>query len=221
MISTFALTLTIAAAVIAILSNVQIPLVGMVATRTSLSPTFINTDTQSLLVDSASKRPDDQRTTVQGKKEVARIEATVDPAVRLTGARNVEVEAIWRLLNSLPIGTLIGAGFGSKFEMDYVSPNNYERVTYSREQADVMPAHIAMTSGLPLSILFTSVLVIVFWRMFSNLGALQQMDRTVSLFSISLAIDILLGFNGTNALFWSSVGYATMRSLDSGKIIPK
>ncbi|MBR1249476.1 hypothetical protein JQ609_21415 [Bradyrhizobium sp. AUGA SZCCT0169] len=204
-ISIFVLTPMIAAATISILSTVQIPLMGMVGTRLSSSPSFINTDTKSRMADSGSKMA----------------EATVDPLVRLTGARNVEIEAIWQLLSSKPNEFLIGAGFGSKFEMDYVSPNNYDRVRYTREQADVMPAHIAMTSGLPLAILFTGILVVVFCRMFSRLGELQHMDRTFSLFSISLLIDILLGFNPTNALVWSSIGYATMRSLDSGTITSK
>lgn len=204
---TFVMTPLIGVAAISILSFVQIPLVGTVATRISSSPTFIDTNTNSRLADSASS--------VQ-KEQVERDEANVSPLVRWTSARNIEVEAVARLLNSRPFGTLVGAGFGSEFDMDYISPNNYERVVYPREQADVMPAHIAMTSGWPLSIFFTAALVLSSWRMFARLNALQHMDRTFALFSVSLFLDIMLGFNGTNALVWTSVGYATMRSLKPG-----
>ena len=150
-----------------------------------------------------------------------RMEAKLDPMLRLTGARNVEVGAVWKLLKSRPTGILLGAGFGSRFEMAYLSPNDYEPVGYTRDQADVMPAQIAFTSGLPLSILFTAILFITFWRMFSRLDTLQGIDRTFSLFSLTLAIDIMLGFSGTDALMWSSIGYATMRSLGPTTIASK
>lgn len=210
--STFAMALMIGVAVTSILSSVQIPLLGMVAKRISFSPSFIDTNTNSRLTDSAPRSADDDNKNVTAQQK----EATVVPLVRWTSARNVEVEAVARLLNSRPIGALVGAGFGSQFEMDYISPNNYERVLYAREQADVMPAHIAMTSGWPLSIFFTAILVVLLWRMFARLDALQHMDRTFALFSVSLFLDILLGFNGTNALVWTSVGYATMRTLKPG-----
>jgi len=214
--STFAMALMIGVAVTSILPSVQIPLLGMVATRISSSPSFIDTDTNSRLADPAPPDDDNKNMTVLQKEQVARQEAAVAPLVRWTSARNIEVEAVARLLNSRPIGALVGAGFGSQFEMDYISPNNYERVFYPREQADVMPAHIAMTSGWPLSIFFTIVLVVLLWRMFARLDALQHMDRTFALFSVSLFLDIMLGFNGTNALVWTSFGYATMRSLKPG-----
>jgi hypothetical protein len=140
------------------------------------------------------------------------MEADLDPMLRLTSARNVEVEAVWRLINSAPMGLLIGAGLGSKFEMKYISPNDYQAVSFMRDQADIMPGHIAMTSGLPLSILFTVVLFVVFWRIFVRLDELQEIDRTLAIFSLSLTLDLLLGFNGTNPVTWSAIGYATMRS---------
>jgi hypothetical protein len=50
---------------------------------------------------------------------------------------------------------------------------------------------------------------------FARLDALQHMGRTVALFSVSLFLDIMLGFNGTNPLVWTSIGYATMSALRS------
>jgi hypothetical protein len=231
--ATFALTLTIAVTTVSILSTVKIPLLGMVATRISSQPSFIDTDTNSRMADlmprttdskspagpntgAQRKEPINRKEQIARKEEFTRKEATVSTMVRWTGARNVEVEAIWQLLNSRPLGFLIGAGFGSGFEMDYISPNDYERVNYPRDQADVMPSHVAMTSGWPLSLLFTAVIVVAYWRMFFRLDALPQMDRTFALFALSLFLDVMLGFNGTNAVAWCSIGYATMRSLNPG-----
>ncbi len=222
-ISIFVLAPVIALGTVSILSTLQIPLVKMVGERISSSPSFIDTDTNLRISDSGPQKagspprsPAEQNVATERNNEFVRKEATVDPWVRWTGARNVEVKAIQQLLSSQPTGTLFGVGFGSTFEMDYISPNDYGRVNYTREQADVMLAHIAMTSGIPLSILFTALLVVAFWRMFTGLDALQDLDRTFALFSISLFVDIMTGFNGTNAAIWSSIGYATMRSLNPG-----
>jgi hypothetical protein len=63
-----------------------------------------------------------------------------------------------------------------------------------------------------LAILFPMVLFINFGRMFLRLERLPDIDRTVVIFSLSLTLDLVFGFTGTNPIIWSSIGYATMRS---------
>jgi hypothetical protein len=200
------------------LSLSNIPLMAMVANRLSLAPSFINTDTKTLLSTTASAADKIAPTSIVGDRiqgpaihqaqsdAAVANENAVDPTTRFTGARNVEIEAVWNLIKS---NALTGVGFGSNYEMKYISPNDYEPVSFPRDQADVMPAHIAMTSGLPLSILFSVVLFIAFWQIFLSIGELHGMDRTLSLFVLSLSLDIVLGFTGTNPIIWSAVGYAT------------
>jgi hypothetical protein len=83
---------------------------------------------------------------------------------------------------------------------------------YRRFQADVMPVHLAITSGVPLSLLFTVSLTAGLWRMFLRLGQLAPMDRTLALFVLSLTLDIAVGFNATNPIIWASVGYTLARA---------
>jgi hypothetical protein len=213
------LLLAFATAVVAaaILSVFQIPLISMVANRFSTEPSFVNTDTkapmgqpQSSPPASFDQSPAPPPAKMQNKppaepEKVGPTESGVDPIVRLTGARNVEVEAVWHLIKPR---ILTGAGFGSGFEVKYISPNDYQPVSFWRDQADLMPVHIGMTSGVLLSILFTGALFVAFLRIFLRLGELGNIDRTVSLFALSVALDILLGFIGTNPVIWSAIGYA-------------
>ena len=233
-----ALTPAIAISTALTLSGLQIPLVGMVANRLSPAPSFVNTDTKAAMTDLVTKplgdptpppygtgtstdqnsakrsaeAPAERTITPERREEIRKGEANVDPLLRLTGARNVELVSVWRLLKSRPLGLLAGAGFGSAFAMEYISPNDYEPVNYVREQADVMPVQIALTSGLPLAVLLTAALLFSLLRMYMHLAALQPMGRTFSLFCLSTTLDIIFGFNATNAVIWVSVGYATMHA---------
>jgi hypothetical protein len=198
MAATLALMLAAATGAIAILSELQIPLVSMVADRFSTAPTFVNTDTKARM---------EQSQTSPGK--AGPVESDVDPIARLTSARNVEVEAVWRLIKS---HILTGAGFGSGFEVKYLSPNDYQPVSFWRDQADLMPVHVAMTSGVPLSILFIAAFFMASIRVFSRLNKLENIDKTIALFALCLSLDIFFGFIGTNPVLWSAIGYATMIS---------
>jgi hypothetical protein len=215
------LTPTLAAVVTAILSVSQLPLISMVANRFSANPSFVNTNEKPQIgqrrssptagIDPSSVPPyaQTQSKSPDEPEEIRRSESSVDPIVRLTSARNLEVEAVWRLIKPR---VLTGAGFGSGFEVKYISPNDYRPVSFWRDQADFMPAHVAMTSGALLSVLFTGALVLAFWKVFLRVGELRDIDRTVSLFALSVALDILLGFAGTNPVAWSAVGYAIVIS---------
>ena len=180
------------------LNQLGVPVVGLVADRFSPAPSF-----SPAAVHSANPE--------KSLEDIKQLEAGVDPVLRLTSARNVEAVAIWNLLQDKRAGLLIGAGFGSNFEVDYTSPNNYQNVKFTRDQADVMPAHIAMTSGVPLAALFTIVLVWAFVKLFLRLDRISSIESTIALFSISLVPDTFLGFNGTNPLVWAATGYAIMR----------
>lgn len=179
------------------------PLIGMIGNRFSAEPSFVDT--------SGAKRSD---------AELKRLEAGIDPMLRLTGARNVEAESVWHLIKDAPLGILLGAGFGSQFEVNYISPNNYEPVRFMRDQADVMPTHIALTSGLPLAMIFSFGVLASLGRLFLRLEKLSGVDRALAIFSVSLTVDILLGFNGTNPMIWGPIGYITMRVLGAGAMAP-
>jgi hypothetical protein len=187
------------------LNRVGVPLVGSVVDRFSPAPSF---------------SPAAVRSVQSGKtvEDIKQLEANLDPLVRLTSARNVEVISVWNLLRGKQAGLLIGAGLGSGFEVEYTSPNDYQNVNFFRDQADVMPAHIAMTSGVPLAALSTIVLLWAFVKLFLRLDRISGIEGAIALFSISLMPDILLGFNGTNPLAWAAAGYAIMRS--SGASVP-
>ncbi|MDX6710315.1 MAG: hypothetical protein QOH96_1331 [Blastocatellia bacterium] len=221
-----ALTPVITVLAASILSATQIPMLGMVANRFSAEPSFIDANTKKVLTSPplpaspgrpqggstgpATSPPDRQQGTTE------QVENNTERMVRLTSARNIEAEAVWNLIKSAPIGVLVGAGFGAGFEMKYTSPNDYQPVSFWRDQADVMPVHIAMTSGLPLAILFSIALFVTFSRMFLRLAQLVDIDRAVVLFSLSIPLDLVLGFTATNPIIWSSIGYAAMRTLGTG-----
>ena len=179
------------------LNHIGVPIVGIVVDRFSPAPSFSPTAVQSA-------HPE------KSIEDIKQLEANVDPMLRLTSARNIEAMAVWNLLQNKRAGLLIGAGLGSRFEVDYTSPNDYQHVSFVRDQADVMPVHIAMTSGVPLAALFTVVLVWAFVKLLLRLDRFSGIEGAIALFSISLVPDTLLGFNGTNPLVWAAAGYAIM-----------
>jgi hypothetical protein len=168
------------------LSMTDLPLFNMVANR--LSPLEI-----SLPVD----RPEPQVVLPAERKE-----KQVSWLTSLTGARDIEAASAWSMLQADPGSIWVGGGFGGSFQMS----------GYRRFQADVMPVHLAITSGVPLSLLFTVSLTAGLWRMFLRLGQLAPMDRTLALFVLSLTLDIAVGFNATNPIIWASVGYTLARA---------
>jgi hypothetical protein len=180
------------------LNHIGVPFVGAVADRFSPAPSY---------------SPEAVQSVHPGKsvEDIKQLEAGVDPMLRLTSARNIEATAVWNLLRDKRAGLLIGAGLGSEFEVEYTSPNDYQNVNFVRDQADVMPVHMAMTSGVPLAALFTIVLVWAFVKLFLRLDRIPGIEGAIALFSISLVPDTLLGFNGTNPLVWAAAGYAIRR----------
>jgi hypothetical protein len=241
----FGLAPVIAVLVTWTLTVVHIPLVGMVADRFSSAPSFNGesqanaTRQQDFRQPGGSSQNQDQsqnrnqnqyqsqypnqsrdRADVVARNELQRNEARLDPLVRLTGARNVEVMAVWDKMISAPVGILFGAGFGSEFQVSYISPNDYSAVSFWRDQADLMPVHIALTSGFLLAVLFPAALFWDFWRMFLRLGRLERIDGVMVIFCLGLTLDLLLGFTGTNPVVWLAIGYATKRTLDR-KVVPR
>ncbi|MGY4364318.1 hypothetical protein ACVW1A_000383 [Bradyrhizobium sp. LB1.3] len=118
----------------------------------------------------------------------------MDPIVRLTSARSVEVQKLWDVVKRSPAEALFGQGFGAKFTVNYISPNDYEVVKFDRAQADLEPVQIALTSGLPLAILFTSILCGIVAMAFVRITMVRGVDFTIALFSIGSLLDTLLGF---------------------------
>src|SRR4051812_38316210 len=115
---------------------------------------------------------------------------------------------------STPAGVLFGAGFGSEFQVSYISPNDYSPVSFWRDQADLMPVHIALTSGFVLAVLFPVTLFWNFWRMFLRLGLLERIDETMVIFCLGLTLDLLWGFPATNRVIGWATGYPTKRPLE-------
>lgn len=141
-----------------------------------------------------------------GAEATAANEAKVSPLVRLTSARNIEAEAVWNLVSKSPYQALFGNGFGSKFTVRYISPNNYKPVEFSRDQADLAPVHVALTSGLPLAIVFTVLLSGLIFASLIKVWTAVGVDLTMTLFSIGTFVDSLLGFQATNPLCWMALG---------------
>jgi hypothetical protein len=133
----------------------------------------------------------------------------VDFLTRFTSARNVEAESVWRVLNETPFGPWLGAGLGATFKVSYTSPNDFKPVAFERDQADVLPVHLALTSGIPLAIAFCILLLYLCWRTFAALGELQRPDLTLAIFALSVLPDVVLGFNATNPIIWGTFGYAS------------
>jgi hypothetical protein len=131
--------------------------------------------------------------------------------VRLTSGRNVEANAIWELLKHHPNAIFTGYGLGARFQMVYTSPTTGELVDYTRDQADVLPVHVAMTSGVPLSIAFVLVLLLAYARVFFNVHRVDVETAQVALFVLGAIPDVLLGFNPTNPLIWAALGFALTR----------
>jgi len=223
--ATLALAPAIAAAATIALLSAQLPLVSTVSARFSTAPSFVNTvntDAKVLAAGPTEASPaSGTGTLTQVTGRVANpsplspttpnvaAEARIDPMVRLTGARNVEVTAVWREISATSTRLLFGAGLGAGFDVDYISPNDYQPVHFRRDQADLMPAHIALTSGAPLAIAFSVALFAIFSRVFLQLGKLDRIDRTLALFALGLSLDVLLGFAATNPIIWSAIGYVS------------
>mgnify|MGYP002393355069 CR=1 FL=1 len=134
-----------------------------------------------------------------------------DQILHLTSGRHIEVISVWRLLNQSPLGTLVGAGFGSKFKMEYVSPADGSLVAFERDQADFLPAHVAMTSGLPVAILMTLALIYFWLRLLPSSRTAKGSDLIILLFFLGSLTDTGLGFNPTNPTTWAALGYLTRR----------
>jgi hypothetical protein len=197
--SILALTPAIIVALTLALSATSVPLFDMVANRLSIPASVVNTATNESLVASDGKVHLPGTTTREANLQ----KAPPSLLTKLTSTRDIEVAAVWSLLRSDPLSILVGAGLGSTFQMN---------ADYQRSQADILPAHLAMTSGIPLSILFTVALMSRYWRMFLRLNLLGPTDKTLVLFVLSLTLDIMFGFNATNPVIWASMGYALARS---------
>jgi hypothetical protein len=207
--SILALCPVIAFAVSYSLSMTQLPLFDMVASRLSTQETnspLVSLEFNKSIAGSTNAEPTKSGPQVlapaQRKEPAQHEEKQVSQLTRLTGARDIEAASVWSVLQADSSSIWIGAGFGGSFQM----------IGYQRFQADVMPVHMAITSGVPLSFLFTVALVAGLWRMFLRLGQLAPMDRTLALFVLSLSLDIAVGFNATNPIIWSSVGYSLARA---------
>ena len=136
-------------------------------------------------------------------------EATVDTMVRLTSARSVEVYTVWNMVNRSPGQALFGHGFGSEFTVSYISPNDYEPVRFVRDQADLAPVQVALTSGLPAAVIFTVMLCGMVAVIFARIGSVAGTGLTIALFSIGSLLDTLLGFHATNPVCWIALGIAS------------
>ncbi|MBR0875022.1 hypothetical protein JQ633_32010 [Bradyrhizobium tropiciagri] len=152
--------------------------------------------------------------TFNGGSEVsAAKEATVDPIVRITSARSTEAESVWEKERHGWASALFGLGLGSRFVVNYISPNDYKPVEIDREQADLAPVHVALTSGLPLGLLFTVVYGGMLLLMFLRLSDADDATRVLAVFCIGLVFDTMLGFNPTNPVTWLALGIVSRRLL--------
>ncbi|MCK1575917.1 O-antigen ligase family protein [Bradyrhizobium sp. 174] len=140
-------------------------------------------------------------------------EAKVDLIVRLTSARSVEVQTVWEMVKRSPAEALFGHGFGTEFTVKYISPNDYEPVQFDRSQADLEPVQIALTSGLPLALLFTAMHCGIVAMAFVRLTRVEGVNFTIALFSIGSLLDTLLGFHATNPLCWMALGIVSRQML--------
>jgi len=140
-------------------------------------------------------------------------EARIDSVVRLTGARSVEVAALWDMIRNDPSEAFFGHGLGNKFTVRYISPNDYQPVQFERDQADLAPVHIAMTSGVPLAAAFTILFGGMLLMALVRIDAGDSADRALTLFVIASGLDILVGFNPTNPVCWLAFGMVSRRKL--------
>jgi hypothetical protein len=160
----------------------------------------------------------------QNERLIARAtkESRVDPVLRFTSGRNIEVAAIWRLLGSTsPLGIVAGAGLGAKYEMVYTSPATYEHVRFWRDQADLLPIHVAMTSGVPLALAMFGVFILMNLRMLSKLQKQEGTALVVLLYVLGSVPDTVLGFNPTNPIPWAALGFVSMRVLGPSPIFAR
>ena len=140
-------------------------------------------------------------------------EPRVDPIVRFTSARNIELETVWEVARQSPVEAIFGRGFGTQFTMKYISPTEHRLLQYDRDQADLAPVHIALTSGIPLAAVFTVLYCGMLLMVFVRIGQVEGSDRALAMFSISMALDVMLGFNPTNPLCWLALGAISRRLL--------
>ncbi len=140
-------------------------------------------------------------------------EAKIDFIVRFTGARSIEVAVLWDMIRNNPSEAFFGHGLGNEFTVRYISPNDYQPVQFERDQADLAPVHIAMTSGVPLAAVFTVLLGGMLLVSFMRIDAGDSTDRALALFVIASGLDIVLGFNPTNPVCWLALGIVSRRML--------
>jgi hypothetical protein len=205
------------------IARLGVPLIT-VGDRFSLAPTYtfshVRDERPIQSADSPAPARQADRPVPMSKQDVDKLESEVNPMVRFSSARNVEVESVWHLLRDTPAALLVGYGFGAEFVVRYVSPYDYKPVEFTRNQADVLPVHIAMTSGIPLAVLFTAILLGFLWRLFARLREVHGTDLVVVIFVLGLSADTMLGFNATNPLIWSALGFCSMRVLRAAPLSP-
>ena len=176
---------------------------------TSSMASFMSAPTVPTVVDRFTL----QQTFNRGAQIDAAQEAKIDPVVRLTSARSAEVRVVWEMVKRSPAEALFGQGFGSQFTVEYISPNNYEPVRFDRDQADLAPVQIALTSGVPLALIFTAMLCGMVLMAFIRIGSASGVDFALALFSIGLLLDTLLGLHATNPVCWLALGIVSVRLL--------
>ncbi|MCA6121825.1 hypothetical protein J6500_07915 [Bradyrhizobium sp. WSM 1704] len=198
------------------------PTASSVVARFNVESTLYG-DTEGTEVPGTARAPEGSQAPTSAnsmRKESSPQKPKVDPIVRFTSARNIEFEAVWEMARQGPAEAVFGRGLGSQFTMKYISPTEHKLLQYDRDQADVAPVHIALTSGIPLAAVFTALYCGMLLMIFVRIDQVEGADRALAMFSISIALDVMLGFNPTNPLCWLALGAISRRLLPEFSLAP-
>ncbi|MEQ9667164.1 hypothetical protein [Coleofasciculus sp. G2-EDA-02] len=126
----------------------------------------------------------------------------------LLSARDAEAKGVLDTLSKVPsgMGLLIGAGFGSTYELEYFSPYLQSRQSYILLQPDVVFNYFLMHSGFPAAFLVILFLLYRILMLYSKLGN-SSLHQDIYLFLITYSLDMSLSFVPNNPLFWILLGY--------------